>query len=76
VLHHSLGEYEELPGWSEDLTECRTWSDLPTAAREYLDYIAEVSGVPVVLAGVGPGREQIVWADGAEKATAFSPAAS
>jgi adenylosuccinate synthase len=76
VLHHSQADYVELDGWTEDLTECRSWSDLPTAARDYLDYIAEVSGVPVVLAGVGPGREQIVWNETAAQVTAFSPAAT
>ena len=60
VLHHAAGDYEELPGWSEDLGECRTESDLPAAAREYLAYIAEAVGVPITLVGVGPGREQIV----------------
>ena len=29
VLHHSVGEYEELPGWSEDITECRSEDELP-----------------------------------------------
>src|SRR6476646_5927004 len=61
VLHHATGEYIELPGWSEDITGCRSWSDLPEAAREYLDFIADFLGVPVVLVGVGPGREQIIW---------------
>ncbi len=65
VLHHVVGDYEELPGWTEDITECRSWSDLPDAAREYLEFIGEQSGVPVVMVGVGPGREQIIWADGA-----------
>jgi hypothetical protein len=32
--------------------------------------------VPVVLAGVGPGREQIVWNDKAAEATAYAPAAA
>ena len=36
-------------------------ADLPHAARDYLRFIAEHIGVPVVLVGVGPGREQIVW---------------
>jgi adenylosuccinate synthase len=76
VLHHSQADYVELDGWTEDLTECRSWSDLPTAARDYLDYIAEITGVPVVLAGVGPGREQIVWNETAAEVTAFSPAAT
>jgi adenylosuccinate synthase len=61
VLHHAAGEYTELEGWTEDLGECRTASDLPRAAREYLDFVAEQVGVPIVLVGVGPGREQIVW---------------
>ncbi len=63
VLHHAVGEYEELPGWSEDIGDVRSESDLPQAAREYLDYIAEFVGVPVALIGVGPGREQVIWTD-------------
>src|SRR3712207_4101221 len=52
VLHHVQPIYEHLRGWHEDITECRTEADLPDAAREYLAYIAEFVGVPVVLAGV------------------------
>jgi adenylosuccinate synthase len=63
VLHHSTAELTELRGWSEDLGECRTPSDLPDAAREYLQFIAEHVGAPVTLVGVGPGREQTVWTD-------------
>jgi adenylosuccinate synthase len=61
VLHHATGDYEELAGWSEDITECRSESDLPQAAREYLEFVAEFTGVPVALIGVGPGREQVIW---------------
>jgi adenylosuccinate synthase len=61
VLHHARGEYVELPGWSEDLGECRSLSDLPRNARDYLDFIEESVRVKVALIGVGPGREQIVW---------------
>ena len=63
VLHHTKAELTELPGWSEDLGECRSLSDLPTAAREYLQYIAENIGAPVALVGVGPGREQTLWTE-------------
>jgi adenylosuccinate synthase len=63
VLHHTTAELTELPGWSEDLGECRSLSDLPTAAREYLQYIAENIGAPVTLVGVGPGREQTLWTE-------------
>jgi adenylosuccinate synthase len=68
VLHHATGEYEELPGWQEDITEARSESDLPQNARDYLRYIADFIGVPIVLVGVGPAREQVVWAEGAVEA--------
>ena len=61
ALFRAKGVYEELPGWTEDITECRSESDLPQAAREYLDYISDFIGVPVALIGVGPGREQVIW---------------
>jgi adenylosuccinate synthase len=67
VLHHAVGEYEELPGWSEDLGECRTESDLPAAAREYLQFIAEFVGVPIALVGVGPARDDVIWTSAAEE---------
>jgi adenylosuccinate synthase len=60
VLHQARGQYEELEGWSEDIGECRTRSDLPRAAQDYLAFIEECTGVPITLVGVGPGREQIV----------------
>jgi len=63
VLHHTTAELTELPGWKEDLGDCRTLADLPAAAREYLDFIAEHTGAPVAMVGVGPGREQVIWTD-------------
>jgi adenylosuccinate synthase len=66
VVHHATAELTELPGWSESLAECRTISDLPEAAREYLDFISEQVGVPVALVGVGPEQHQIVWTKAAE----------
>ncbi len=52
--------YEELDGWSEDVSGIRKWQDLPTAAKQYLETISKVAGVPVSLVSVGPEREQIV----------------
>jgi adenylosuccinate synthase len=52
--------YELLPGWSEDVSAVRTWEKLPAAARNYLDRLTEIVGVPVRLVSVGPEREQIV----------------
>jgi adenylosuccinate synthase len=67
VLHHATAKLTAVPGWREDLSECRTLSDLPTAARDYLDLIASHVGVPVALVGVGPEQGQIVWTEAARE---------
>ena len=51
-------EYVELPTIEQGLTECRRFEDLPANARRYVSYVEEFVGVPVVIVGVGPGREQ------------------
>jgi adenylosuccinate synthase len=61
ILHHATPDYYELEGWEEDIGDARRVEDLPRAARGYLEFIAEFTGVPVTLVGVGPGREQVVW---------------
>ncbi|MHB1467914.1 MAG: adenylosuccinate synthase [Solirubrobacteraceae bacterium] len=63
VLHHTTAELTELPGWEQDLGECRTLADLPVAAVDYLRLIEAEVGVPIALIGVGPGREQVIWTD-------------
>ncbi len=52
--------YEELPGWDEDLSACRTWESLPAACRAYVERLEELTGVPFVLLGVGPGRDALI----------------
>jgi adenylosuccinate synthase len=62
-VHHALPVYEELPGWFEDLSACRTFDDLPANARAYVERIEELTGAPVSAIGVGPGREQTITRD-------------
>ena len=50
--------YEELPGWSEDITACRTLEELPENARNYVYRIAELVGVRISTFSVGPDRDQ------------------
>jgi adenylosuccinate synthase len=52
--------YEELPGWSESLSEVRQMKDLPKAAREYVSFIEERSGVPLYLLSVGARRRETI----------------
>jgi adenylosuccinate synthase len=66
ILHSAEAVSEELPGFDGDISGCRTIADLPREAREYLDFVAEFAGVPIKLIGVGPGRDQVIWADGVQ----------
>jgi adenylosuccinate synthase len=52
--------FEEMPGWSEDIRGASTLEDLPLAARQYVKRIEELVGVPIMVIGVGPGREQTI----------------
>src|SRR3954452_7087453 len=75
VMHHAVGEYEQLPGWDEDISECRDESELPQAVRDYLAFVADFVGVPVSLIGVGPGREQVIWTETGRESLAGRTAA-
>ena len=52
--------YETLPGWTEDVSKCRTLAELPAAARRYVDRIGELVGLPVAVVSVGPDRAQTI----------------
>ena len=59
-FHHAEPLYEELPGWSEDIRDCDAWQDLPQAARDYVQYIAEFTKTRVKFIAVGPGRDETI----------------
>ena len=52
--------YERWPGWATDTTECRTFADLPGAARRYLARLAEVCATPIRFVGVGAARRETI----------------
>jgi adenylosuccinate synthase len=52
--------YETLPGWPEDITGARTWTDLPEAARTYVRFLGKQIGVPVSIVSVGPDRRATI----------------
>jgi adenylosuccinate synthase len=53
--------YDELPGWEEDISGARQMSDLPRAAREYLDYLERFVGAQIELVSVGSERSQVIY---------------
>jgi adenylosuccinate synthase len=63
ILHKATAVYEQLPGWDEDITDIRRFEDLPMNAQDYLRYIENWVGVPIVLVGVGPARDQVIEVD-------------
>ncbi|WP_025784258.1 adenylosuccinate synthase [Sporosarcina sp. D27] len=50
--------YEELPGWTEDITKCKSLDELPANARHYLERIAQLTDVTISIFSVGPDRTQ------------------
>jgi adenylosuccinate synthase len=52
--------YETWPGWRTSTGDCRTWDELPRAARAYLGRIEELAGAPIRFVSVGPERSQMV----------------
>jgi len=56
-FHHAKPVYEEHPGWSDDI---RDWADLPEAARDYVQFIAEFTRTRVKFIAVGPGRDETI----------------
>ncbi|MFP5225422.1 MAG: adenylosuccinate synthase [Actinomycetota bacterium] len=63
LFHHAKPVYEELPGWTEDLSGCEKLGDLPKEARRYIERVEELTGTPVAWIGVGPAREQTIVVD-------------
>ncbi len=60
ILSRVRPVYHELKGWSEPLTGVRSWSDLPDAAGNYLNFIQEFTETPISLVSVGVSREQTI----------------
>ena len=58
VLSECKPIYEELPGWTEDITGAKSLSDLPENARHYIERVSQLTGIPLSIFSVGPDRTQ------------------
>ncbi|QWT17618.1 adenylosuccinate synthase [Collinsella sp. zg1085] len=57
--------YTELPGWNCDISQCKTFEELPQAAQDYVHFIEELTNTQISFVAVGPEREQTIvrsWA--------------
>ncbi|NLJ26952.1 MAG: adenylosuccinate synthase [Deltaproteobacteria bacterium] len=51
---------EEFPGWEEDLRQIIKFEDLPKNTQRYLRAVEEMSGIPLSIVSVGPGRDETI----------------
>lgn len=59
-MEHVEPIYEYLPGWTEDISSCRTFDALPENAQAFVQQIELLVGVPIRYVSVGPEREQTI----------------
>jgi adenylosuccinate synthase len=52
--------YRSMRGWRSDISGCRAFEELPEEARAYVGEVETMSGAPVKIISVGPGREQTI----------------
>lgn len=62
-LAHCEPVYEEFDGFSEDITNCRTFDELPQSVQSYIRELERICGCRVSMLGVGPARDQVISLD-------------
>jgi adenylosuccinate synthase len=60
IWHEAEPVYEELSGWQSPTQGLRDYADLPSKAREYLDRLSELCGVPFGLVSTGAARDEFL----------------
>lgn len=58
VLAECEPVYEEMPGWTEDITGVKKLDELPENARHYVERVSQLTGIPLSVFSVGPDRNQ------------------
>jgi adenylosuccinate synthase len=57
-FHHATPVYEYFDGWGDDISQTRSFAELPRNAQAYVRAVEEMIGAPVCGIGVGPRRDQ------------------
>lgn len=60
VLENCIPIYEAHPGWRQSTANLTNYQSFPENAKRYLNRIEELSGVPIKIISVGPGRESTI----------------
>lgn len=60
-IHKHLSPiYETMDGWKQDITNAKSYEELPLNAQKYIKRLEEIIGVPVSIISVGANREQTI----------------
>ncbi len=59
--------YEDMPGWTEDISAALMWEDLPEKAQAYVERLEDLMGVDISAVSVGPGRDQTIYREEPEE---------
>ena len=59
-FHHAKPIYENMPGWTEDISGAREFDDLPVNARNYVKFLEDISGTRISAIGVGQDRDATI----------------
>jgi adenylosuccinate synthase len=59
-FHHAKPIYENLPGWTEDISGAKSLADLPKNARDYVAFLEEISKTRISAVGVGQDRNATI----------------
>jgi adenylosuccinate synthase len=59
-LERCRPQFEELPGWTDDIRGVRRYEDLPAATQDYLKRAEALVGVPIQIISVGPDRRETI----------------
>ena len=59
-LAHCTPIYEEFDGFTEDITSCRSFEELPESVQTYIKALERICGCRISMLGVGPARDQVM----------------
>ena len=60
ALNSAKPVVEYLDGWKCDISDIRSWDDLPEQAQNYVTFIEKAIGCPITYVSVGPERDSII----------------
>ena len=61
ILSRAKAIYEELPGWTEDISQMKNYDELPENCKKYIKRMEEILGCQISVVSVGPDRTQNIF---------------